>query len=86
MVSHRRYSRRQFFANAAIADSRVGSYPCVGHRFSCCPKASANVQGALTDAACTFMMRPTTAPSASTSKSSSFHSPDDRLADARLKD
>src|SRR5262245_22816761 len=36
-------------------------------------------------AACTFMMRPTTAPSASTSKSSSFHSPDGRLADARLR-
>jgi hypothetical protein len=36
-------------------------------------------------AACTFMMRPTTAPSASTSKSSSFHSPDGREADARLR-
>ena len=30
-------------------------------------------------------MRPTTAPSASTSKSSSFHSPDEREADARLR-
>src|SRR5262249_49133481 len=31
------------------------------------------------------MMRPTTAPSASTSKSSSFHSPEGREADARLR-
>jgi hypothetical protein len=30
-------------------------------------------------------MRPTTRPSASTSKSSSFHSPDGRLAEARLR-
>src|SRR6266700_1268002 len=30
-------------------------------------------------------MRPTTAPSASTSKSSSFHSPDGREAEARLR-
>jgi len=34
-------------------------------------------------AACTFKMRPTTAPSASTSKSSSLHSPDPREAEAR---
>jgi hypothetical protein len=26
------HSRRQLFANAAIAASRVGSYPCVGVR------------------------------------------------------
>src|SRR5215468_6666468 len=41
--------------------------------------------GAPTGAAAAFMIRPTTAPSASTSKSSSFHSPDVREADARLR-
>jgi len=49
------------------------------------PKASVHVHGVPTSAACTFRMRSTTAPSASTSKSSSFPSPDDRLADARLR-
>ena len=34
---------------------------------------------------CRLMMRPTTTPSASTSKSSSFHSPDGREAKARLR-
>jgi hypothetical protein len=29
MVCHRRYSRRQLLANAAIAASRVASQPCV---------------------------------------------------------
>src|SRR5215831_8123876 len=38
-----------------------------------------------TGAAAAFMMRPTTAPSASTSKSSSLHSPDEREAEARLR-
>jgi hypothetical protein len=33
----------------------------------------------------TFKMRPTTKPSAITSKSSSFHSPDGREAEARLR-
>jgi hypothetical protein len=36
-------------------------------------------------AAFALKMRPTTTPSASTSKSSSLHSPDDRLADARFR-
>src|SRR6516164_4398667 len=39
--------------------------------------------GVPTDAAAAFMMRPTMAPSASTSKSSSFHSPEGREAEAR---
>jgi hypothetical protein len=38
-----------------------------------------------TGTAAAFMMRPTTTPSASTSKSSSFHSSEIRLADARLR-
>jgi len=38
-----------------------------------------------TGTAAAFMMRPTTTPSASTSKSSSFHSPEGRLAEARLR-
>jgi hypothetical protein len=34
------YSRRQLFANAAIAASRVGSYPCATRRISpLCPLA-----------------------------------------------
>src|SRR5262245_65682540 len=53
-------------------------------RFSWWPKASVHIQGEPTGAACTFKMRPTTAPSASTSKSSSLHSPDGREAEARL--
>ena len=38
-----------------------------------------------TGAAADFKMRPTGAPSASTSKSSSFHSPERRLAEARFR-
>src|SRR5262249_20375524 len=57
----------------------------VGVRSSCCPKASVHIHGVPTGAACTFMMRPTTAPSASTSKSSSFHSPEGRETEARLR-
>jgi len=49
------------------------------------PKASVHIHGEPSGAACTFMMRPTTAPSARTSKSSSVHSPDEREADARLR-
>src|SRR5215813_13691816 len=41
--------------------------------------------GAPTGAAAAFMTRPTTVPSASTPKSSSFHSPEGRLAEARLR-
>src|SRR5262249_12326347 len=48
------------------------------------PNASVHIQGEPTGAAWTFMMRPTTAPSASTSKSSSLHSPDGRDAEVRL--
>ena len=48
-------------------------------------EASAHIQGLPTAAACTFKMRPTTVPSARTSKSSSFHSPEGRDADARLR-
>jgi hypothetical protein len=48
-------------------------------------KASVHIQGIPTGAALALMMRPTTAPTASTSKSSSFHWPDGRLVDARLR-
>jgi hypothetical protein len=41
--------------------------------------------GVPTGAAFALKMRPTTAPSASTSKPSSFHSPERREADARLR-
>jgi len=59
----------------AVATSREG------HR---CQNASVHIQGIPTGAACTFKMRPTTAPSASTSKSFSSHLPEVRLAEARL--
>jgi len=49
------------------------------------PGGQRHIHGEPTDAACTFMMRPTTAPSVSTSKSSSFHSPEGREAEARLR-
>jgi hypothetical protein len=48
-------------------------------------EASVHIHGEPSGAACTFMMRPTMVASASTSKSSSFHSPDGREADARLR-
>jgi hypothetical protein len=38
-------------ANAAIAASRVASWPCVGVRSSCCPKASVHIHGVPTGAA-----------------------------------
>jgi hypothetical protein len=44
-----------------------------------------HIQGVPTGAAFTLKMRPTTAPFASTSKSSSFNSPDGREADARFR-
>ena len=37
--------RRQLFANAAIAASRVGSWPCVGVRSSRWPKVSVHIHG-----------------------------------------
>src|SRR5262249_4192176 len=46
---------------------------------------SVHIHGKPTGAAAVFMMRPTTAPSASTSKSSSFHWPDGREAEARVR-
>jgi hypothetical protein len=49
------------------------------------PEASVHSHGVPAGAAAAFMMRPTTTPSTSTSKSSSFHSPDGRLAEARLR-
>jgi hypothetical protein len=39
------YSRRHDLAKAAIAASRLTSCPCVGVRFSWCPKASVHIQG-----------------------------------------
>jgi hypothetical protein len=56
-----------FLTNAAMAASRVA--PSQG---SACDPHGCRVD---------LKMRPTTAPSASTSKSSSFHSPDGLLAD-----
>src|SRR5262245_56856337 len=56
------HSLRQLLANAVIAASRLSALPCVGVRSSCCPKASAHIQGDPTGAACTFKIRPTTAP------------------------
>jgi adenylate cyclase len=49
------------------------------------PKASVHIQGVPTGAALASKIRPTTTPSAITSKSSAFHSPDGRLAEARLR-
>jgi hypothetical protein len=49
-----------------------------------CPKASVHIHGSPTGDAAALKMRPTTMPSASTSQSSSRHSPEVRLADARL--
>jgi hypothetical protein len=46
---------------------------------------SLHIKGEPTGAALALKMRPTTRPSASTSKSSSFHSPGGRLAEARLR-
>src|SRR6516164_6540424 len=66
--------------NAAIARLRISR--AWGLRSSRWPKTSVHIHGEPTGAACTFMMRPTTTPSASTSKSSSFHSPNGREADA----
>ena len=46
---------------------------------------SVHSHGSPTGAAATFMIRPTTTPSQSTSKPSSFHSPDGREIEARLR-
>src|SRR5215471_10312720 len=46
---------------------------------------SVHTQGEPTGAACTLRIRPTTTPSASTSKSSSFHWLEGREAEARLR-
>jgi hypothetical protein len=77
--------RRQLFANATIASSRVAAWPCVGLRSSWCPNASVHIQGEPTGAALALKMRPTTTLSSSTSKSSSLHWPDVRLAEARFR-
>src|SRR5262249_17853289 len=84
-MARRAYFRRQLLANAAIAASRVDSYPCVGGRSSWYPKASVHIHGEPPGDAAALKIRPTTTPSARTSKSSSFHSPDGREADARLR-
>jgi len=57
----------------------------VGVRSLWCPKASVLIQGLPTGVALALKMRPTTMPLARTSKSSSFHSPDGRLIEARLR-
>jgi hypothetical protein len=54
-------------------------------RSSWCPKASVHIHDAQTGEALALKILPTTTPSANTSKSSSFHSPDGRLAEARLR-
>jgi hypothetical protein len=46
---------------------------------------SVHIHGLPTGAVFALKMRPTTAPFASTSKSSSFHRPDNRFAEARLR-
>jgi hypothetical protein len=68
--------------DAPHSDDRRAS---VGLRSSWCPNAKVHIHGLPTGAALALKMRPTRAPSASTSKSSSFHSPDGRLAVARLR-
>ena len=51
------YSRRQPFANAAIAASRVAAYPCVGVRSSWYSKASVHIHDCPTGTA-TALIRP----------------------------
>ena len=93
------YSRRQLFSNTAITASpspRSRGSACDPHdarrpasvvrgAVLVGPKASVHSHGAPSGATAARMIRPTTAPLASTSKSSSFHSPDGREADARLR-
>jgi hypothetical protein len=57
----------------------------VGVRSSWCPKAKLQIHGDPTGAALAWKMRPTTALPSSTSKSSSFHSPDGREAGAHYR-
>jgi hypothetical protein len=52
--------RRQLFANAAMAASRVAAYPWVGVRSSWCPNAKVHSHGVPAGDAAAFMMRPTT--------------------------
>src|SRR5262245_36051248 len=52
------YSRRQLLANAAIAASRVGSWPWVGVRSSWCPNASVYIPECPTGTAAASMIRP----------------------------
>jgi hypothetical protein len=49
------------------------------------PNAKVHIHGVPTGEAAALKMRPTRTPSASTSKSSSFHSPEGRKAEARLR-
>jgi hypothetical protein len=70
-------------ANARIAASRVAAYPWVGVRPSWWGKINVHIHGDPTGAALALKMRPIGSPSASTSKSSLFHSPDGREAEAR---
>ena len=50
-----------------------------------CSNSNVHIHGCPSGAAFTLKIRPTTTPSASTSKSSSLHSPEGREADARLR-
>src|SRR5262249_27127314 len=75
----------QLLANAAIAASRVAPQPGVGVASSWCSNISVHIQGEPTGDAAELKMRPTTLPPVSTSKSSSFHLPDGREAEARLR-
>jgi len=70
------HSRRQHLANALMAASRVAAQPCVGVRSSWCRKINVHIHGDPIGSAFALKMRPTTAPFASTSKSSSFHWPE----------
>jgi hypothetical protein len=53
------HSRRQLFANAAIAASRVSAWPCVGVRSSWWPNANVHIHGIPTGPALESKMRPT---------------------------
>src|SRR5438552_15628302 len=79
-----------FWPLAPPAPSECGhrvfaSWPCVGVRPSWCGKVNVHIHGDPTGAALALKMRPTVSPADSTSKSSSFHSPDRREAGARLR-
>jgi hypothetical protein len=79
------YSCRQLFANAAIATSKRRLVAVRRPAVLVLAKGE-RPQPWLADRwAAPFMIRPTTTPSQTTSKSSSFHSPDGREVEARLR-